>query len=60
MSLKFDMSKAYEKIEWKLLECMLRQLGFGEQCISLIMTYVTSVSYSMLINGQPYEENLSY
>lgn len=31
---------------------MMRQLGFGEKWISLIMIFVTTVTYSVLINGQ--------
>lgn len=31
MSLKLDMSKVYDQIEWKFLKAMMRKLGFGEK-----------------------------
>jgi hypothetical protein len=53
MGFKLDMSKAYDRVEWPFLEALMRKLGFVEQWITLIMAYVRSVSYSILINGGP-------
>ena len=52
-SIKLDMSKAYNKVEWVYLETMIRKMGFHERWISLIMMCVTTVSYFVLINGEP-------
>ena len=52
MSIKLDMSKAYDRIEWVYLEAMMRKLGFQDRWISLMMMCVTTVSYSVLINGE--------
>jgi hypothetical protein len=52
MAVKLDMSKAYDRVEWAFLEKMMQKLGFSEQWINLIMKCVSTVSYSMLINGQ--------
>lgn len=49
MVLKLDLSKAYDKIEWSM------KLGFGAKWITLVMTCVTMVTQSMLINGQSEE-----
>ncbi|GAA0173607.1 hypothetical protein LIER_27187 [Lithospermum erythrorhizon] len=42
---------AYDRIEWNFLKVMMVQLNFSYKWINLIMDYVTSVSYSVLING---------
>jgi hypothetical protein len=53
MAIKVDMSKAYDRVEWGFLEGVMRKLGFDERWISIIITCVTMVSYSVLVNGIP-------
>lgn len=52
-ALKLDMSKAYYKMEWNLLEEFLKNMNFTGSFIELIMRYITTVSYSVLLNGKP-------
>lgn len=54
MAIKTDISKAYDCIEWSFLEEVMRRKGFCDRWITLIMQCVTSVSFSVLINGSPY------
>lgn len=52
MAVKLDMSKAYNRVEWPYLEATLWDLGFQEQWIVLVMPCVTTVNYSILVNGR--------
>jgi len=54
MAAKIDMRKAYDRVEWPFLEAMMRTMGFEERWITLVMTCVRSVTYSILVNSQPY------
>ncbi|KAL5843786.1 hypothetical protein ACOSQ4_009744 [Xanthoceras sorbifolium] len=46
------MSKAYDRVEWAFLECMMLRLGFSVNWVDLILRCVSSVSYSFLVNGE--------
>ena len=53
MAMKLDMSKAYDQVEWKYLEQIMIRMGFAEKWVALMMECISSVSYSILINGDP-------
>jgi hypothetical protein len=49
---KMDLSKAYDRVDWKFLEGILLKLGFDRIWVSRIMTCVSSVKFSIVVNGQ--------
>ena len=46
------MSKAYDRVEWEFLDKTMWHLGLGDRMVSIIMSCITFVSYSVLLNGQ--------
>ena len=53
MTLKLDISKAYNKVEQAFLEKIILKLGIQNSWVSLIMECITTVTYSIMVNGEP-------
>ena len=51
VALKLDISKSYDRVDWKFLHHMLGIFGFDNRWIKWIMMCVTSVRYSVFMNG---------
>lgn len=54
MALKTNILKAYDRLEWRFLEKAMECMGFHNRWIKWIMACVSSVSFSVLINGGPH------
>ena len=50
---KIDFEKAYDNVCWDFLDLVLQKKNFGLKWRSWIRGCLTSVSYSVLINGRP-------
>ncbi|KAL5581506.1 hypothetical protein UlMin_013948 [Ulmus minor] len=59
MTLKLDMSKAYDRVEWGFLEAVLRKIGFCEAWVDKIMNCIILVSFSFLLNSEVKDNILS-
>ena len=51
MAIKIDLEKAYDKLEWSFIMEMLTKINLPQGLIKLIMSCISSVNTSILLNG---------
>lgn len=51
MAIKTYMSKANDRVQWNFLKILMEKTGFAHGWIKWIMACVSSVSFSVLMNG---------
>lgn len=50
--IKVDIQKAYDSVDWNFLEQVMSGLGFPTKFIGWVMQCLTTVTYSIMINGE--------
>ncbi|KAL2931509.1 LINE-1 retrotransposable element ORF2 protein [Bienertia sinuspersici] len=51
-ALKVDLNKAYDRVSWDFIPWILGQMQFPQQWIHWVTQCITTVRYSVLINGE--------
>ncbi|XP_057550420.1 uncharacterized protein LOC130828447 [Amaranthus tricolor] len=51
LTIKLDISKAYDRVEWVFLERVMLQMGFSDDWVRRIMSCITSVQFCFKLNG---------
>ena len=51
MAIKLDLQKAYDKVNWNFLKVVLLHFGFNEIFTRWIITYVSSLTFEVMVNG---------
>jgi hypothetical protein len=53
VGIKLDMAKAYDRLKWEFIDTTLTTMGFPVNLVQTIMRCVSTVSFSVLVNGKP-------
>ena len=53
MTIKLDISKAYDWAEWMFLCMIMLKIGLDPRWVHMAMETISTASYSVLINGEP-------
>ena len=53
VALKLEISKAYDRVEWRFFKQTMERLGFSHKWIKLVLNCITTTNFSVIINGKP-------
>lgn len=51
--LKLDFEKAYDSIDWRFLEAVMKEMGFRRRWLQWISSCIRTVTMSVLVQGSP-------
>lgn len=54
-TLKIDMCKAYDRVNWNFLKAVLLSMNFSNTWINWVMECVNTVQFTLHLNGSPTE-----
>lgn len=54
LALKLDIRKTYDRVEWDFLNGIMSKLGLPDMWVERVISYVTTSSFSVWINGKAY------
>lgn len=52
LTLKVDMNKVYDKVEWDFLGFVMKKMGFNAKWIGWILEYISSITYDLIVNSK--------
>ena len=53
MLIKLDLSKAYDRLNWRYLEAILQAFGFCDRWVRWVLSMISTPNFSILLNGAP-------
>lgn len=53
IAIKIDLAKAYDRVEWGTLNVIMRNIGFDDDFCNMIDNCISTVTFSILLNGAP-------
>jgi len=52
VSIKLDISKAYNRMDWEYLKEVMIKMGFNQKWLQWMVMCIESVNYNVLVNGE--------
>ena len=52
MSMKLDMSKDYDRVEWLFMMKIMERMGFHSKWRGWIYECISTISFSIMVNGE--------
>lgn len=53
MLIKLNLSKAYDRLNWRYLEAILQAFGFCDRWVKWVLSMISTPNFSIPVNGAP-------